>query len=58
MPKMMDGQGEVVLAVVKSMINSAPISSSLSRQGHVVIDSVQSLRLNLAGLGINRRDLG
>ena len=56
MPKMVDGQGEVM---VKPRITSAPIGpNSLSRRGHVVIDSVQSLRLNLAGLGINCRDLG
>ena len=58
MPKMVDGQGEVVLAVVKPRITSVPISAnSLGRQGHVVIDRVRSLRLNLAGLGTNRRDV-
>ena len=58
MPKMVDGQGEVVLAVVISDTSGPVSTNSLSRQGCVVIDSIQSLGLNLAGLSINRRNLG
>ena len=61
MPKMVDDQGEVVLGVVMSGISETSgcvSSNSLSRHGCVVIDSIQRLRLNLAGLGINHRGMG
>ena len=55
MPKMVDGQGEVVLAVVKSGISetSGPVSPNrLRRQACVVIGSIRNLRLNLGDLDL------